>query len=182
MKIDELLESINPFVGPLEEVDLEADYPNLANPLHLVILLLRCDAETLSGGILGFIENPTGQHLSETIKMLALIGAHHTSARFKCVLHSMEKHNITWEAIAGDCKASEEYTISSFEDRHGNDISNRIGDVLDEVGSSFWGFQMFDSDFCGEDVHQCLVTYLEDKSSLLEEEILKRANRPNQAW
>ena len=181
MNIDNLIESINPFAEPLIKVDHEDDYPNLKNPLHVVILLLICDAETLSGGLLGFIENPSGQHLSKTIEMLHLIGAHKTADKFNLLLRSMEKHNITWKNIMGENVTSNEYTISSFDERHSDEISNNIEQVLDEVRTTFWGFQMFDPEFFGEDVYQCLIDYLKDKSDILKKEIAKREIKPNKS-
>jgi len=174
MTTDDLVQSINPFTEPLSKVTDESDYPNLANPLHLVILLVWCDAETMSGGILGFIENETGKHLKETVEMLTMIGATITAGKFRLVLQSMERSNVTWEAIAGDCEESEEYTISSFEDRHSSDIADRIDRVLDEVGPVFRGFQMFDPHFFEEDVYQCLMSYLNDKCDVLQAEISRR--------
>ena len=63
MTADEIIQELGGkiYARPLSLVRDEPSYPDLANPLHLIILLVDCDTEVMMNGMLGFLENMTGR-------------------------------------------------------------------------------------------------------------------------
>jgi len=116
MNADDLIQELGGLIyqEPLSRIRYEKDYPNLANPLHITVLLMDCDIEIDMNGMLGFIENETGRHLHKTIDALELIGATKCSAVFRSVENCMAKHQITWERLQRDYEGVKEFQITSF--------------------------------------------------------------------
>lgn len=157
------------YQGPLSEVRHERDYPNLDNPLHLVILLIDCDTEIAMNGVLGFQENLTGQHLAKTTEALARVGAPKAAAIFAFIQAIMQKHGVTWQSLRGDFEGVEVFQISSFKELHGQGI-DRFTDEVDTLTS---GFSLVNTD-SSENVYGALCAYLEDKTQQLSAEVEKR--------
>lgn len=172
MNADDLIQdfAIKILHKPLNKVDEEPDYPDLSNPLHLYILLLDCDSQIISNGMLGFVENYTGRYLQETIDALKLIRANKSAEIFEDVKKCMLKHNVTWERLRGDLENSHMYEISSFEKDHGksfNEFAKEIGQLADD-------FCLFNVDDASDGAYPSLVNYLEDKIDSFLNEVKKR--------
>lgn len=172
MNADDLIQefAIEVLKEPLNKVTDEPDYPNLGNPLHLYILLLDCDGQTISNGMLGFIENCSGGYLQKTIDALQQIGANKSAEVFQNVKKCMIKYNVTWERLRRDFEGSEMYEISSFELDHGkelNDFSEEINQLSDD-------FYLFRVDDAPDGAYPQLVNYLEDKVDIFLNEVKKR--------
>jgi Domain of unknown function (DUF4375) len=166
--IQELCREI--YQRPLSKVRDEVDYPNLTNPLHLVILLIDCDTEIDMNGMLGFLENPTGRHLKQTIQALQLIGASKSAALFEAVQDCMTKNRITWERLSSDLEGSAEYEISSFRQRHGEAIAA----FTSEISRLTRQFSLFNRHRSREDAYAALCGYMDSRVNELRRETAKR--------
>src|SRR6267143_7091204 len=94
---------------PLSMVRDETGFPDLANPLHVVVLLVDCDTEVMMNGLLGFLENMTGRHLGTTIEALKTIGVRGVADQLGAVRDCMTRHGVTWQRLRGDFEGSREY-------------------------------------------------------------------------
>ncbi|MCB9399070.1 MAG: DUF4375 domain-containing protein [Acidobacteria bacterium] len=151
--------NIRVFEEPFLSVRDEDGYPNLKNPLHLVVLLIDCDTESSMNGILGFLENSTGQHLRKTIEALDLIGATRSADVLRGLWELMESHSITWERLRRDFENHEMHELTSFSTLHGGEVD----DFTDEVQRRFAGFNLFFSPNDLEDDYSLLKRYLEPR-------------------
>lgn len=158
---------------PLSKVRDEVDYPNLTNPLHLVILLIDCDTEIDMNGMLGFLENSTGRHLKQTIQALQLIGASKSAALLETVQACMNKNRITWERLRSDLAGRAEYQISSFRQRHGETIATFTSEISHLSGQ----FSLFNTHRSREDAYAALCNYMDSWVNELRRETDKRKDR-----
>jgi hypothetical protein len=172
MNTDGLIQTlcVEIYQPPLSKVRDEADYPNLTNPLHLVILLLDCDTEIDMNGMLGFLENLTGRHLKQTIQALQLIGASKSAALLETVQACMNENGITWERLRSDLAGSAEYEISSFRQRHGEVIAA----FTSEIGRLTGQFSLFNTHHSREDAYAALCGYMDSRANELRSETDKR--------
>lgn len=122
MDADKIIQElgIEIYQPPLSLIREEAEFPDLDNPLHLIVLLVDCDTEISMNGMLGFLENLSGQHLGKTIEALDTIGAAKSADLFRSVERCMTKHGVTWAKLRGDFEGSTEYQITSFRELHGD--------------------------------------------------------------
>ncbi len=168
MNADELIWdlAVKVYQDPLTKLRTQADYPNLSNPLHLVTLLIDLDTEISMNGILGFLENMCGEHLSRTIEALEVIGAPKCAAILKAVEECMKRHGVTWNRLRGDFVNTHEFQVSSFRELHrGLELFSR------EVCELVQGFEVFNAACCPEDAFGALSRYLERNLSRLNREI-----------
>src|SRR6266516_1196275 len=116
MTADDVIQEIGGKIydHPLSMIRGEADFPDLANPLHLIVLLIDCDTEIMMNGMLGFIENMTGRHLVPTIEALRQIGASAVARQLQAVHDCMTRYGVTWQRLRGEFEGSHEYEITSF--------------------------------------------------------------------
>jgi hypothetical protein len=107
MKTEDLLQELSVLMyrAPLSRVRGEPDYPNLANPLHLTILLLDSDTEMEMGGMTGFLEGGAGRHLPKVTEALRMIGASKWAGILRAIQESLAKHGVSREQLQGDPKA-----------------------------------------------------------------------------
>jgi len=155
---------------PLSSVRYESDFPDLANPFHLLILLIDCDTEIMMNGILGFLENMTGRHLVPTIEALQLIGAFATANQLQQIQDCMTRHGVTWQQLRGDFEGSREFEITSFRKLHGP----RLDSFASEARAIGRGFSLFYSS-SAESAYELLCSYLQSRLIELQREIAKRA-------
>jgi hypothetical protein len=97
--------------------------------LQDIILIIDFDTELNMNGIIGFLENSTGQYLDETIDSLKRIGAvqdYLTLHNIKLILMSS---GIDPRILRANLNNQSEYTISSSQMIHGLDFD----EVLDEA-------------------------------------------------
>ncbi|RPI74662.1 MAG: DUF4375 domain-containing protein [Desulfobacteraceae bacterium] len=171
MTADEIIQdlSIKIYSGPLSVVRHEPDYPDLENPLHLIVLLIDCDTEVQMQGMIGFLENNTGAHLGATIHALRLFGALKVSESLEKVQQCMRRHDVTWERLRGDFEGMTEFQITSFHELHGETLDAFAQEVCDIAG----GFELFNHE-SGEPVYDLLCAHLDLRIIRLREEIQKR--------
>jgi hypothetical protein len=166
--IQDLAEDI--YQGPLSGIRDEPDYPDLSNPLHVVVLLIDCDTEIDMNGMLGFLENMTGQHLAKTTEALEMIGAPKCAVLFQLVHETMDRHGVTWQHLRGAFRGAKEFQITSFHALHGeafNQFANQVCELTK-------GFSLLNTLYSPEDVYGALCAYLEDKVERLSDEVKKR--------
>lgn len=161
------------YSGPLSAVRDEPDYPDLENPLHLIVLLIDCDTEVLMQGMIGFLENSTGAHLGATIQALRLISAHKVAESLEKVQQCMRRHDVTWERLRGDFEGMTEFQITSFHELHGETLDAFVQEVCDTAR----GFELFNHE-SGEPVYDLLCTHLDPRIGRLREVIQKREAQP----
>jgi hypothetical protein len=158
------------YEAPLSGVRSEENYPDLTNPLHLATLLIDCDTEVDMNGMLGFLENSTGRHLSRTAEALRLIGAPRSAALLESIQSCMTKHGVTWEGLRGDFAGGAEYQVTSFRELHGEALDA----FASEVGGLAGRFSLFNRHYALEDSYGALCRYLDNRMLELRGEIDKR--------
>jgi hypothetical protein len=107
-------------------------------------------------GLLGFLENSTGEHLHATIDALAAIKAHRAADDLRQVADCMTRHGVTWAGLRADFEGAEEFEISSFAKTHGD----RLGPFTAELRSVVPDFDIFQHP-SGEPVYELLCGYIE---------------------
>jgi hypothetical protein len=155
---------------PLSQIRDEPEFPNLDNPLHMIVLLLDCDTEVAMNGVLGFLENLTGRHLGKTIEALERIGAPKSAELLRAVQSCMDKHGVTWARLRGDFEVTDEYQITSFRELHGESLSSFSTEVCQIAGS----FQLFNNRSALEDAYGGLCRYTQNRFNLFQMELHKR--------
>ena len=169
MNAEDLIQdlAIKIYEKPLSQVRDEPEFPNLENPLHLVVLLLDCDTEISMNGMLSFLENLTGRHLRKTIEALEMIRAPKSAELFRAVQSCMKKHGVTWAKLRGDFKGSVEYQITSFRQLHGESLDSFSKDICQIVGK----FELFNSHSALEDTFGGLCKYAQERIGQFHKEI-----------
>ncbi|WP_379159147.1 DUF4375 domain-containing protein [Paenibacillus sp. sgz5001063] len=125
--------------------------------LREIMLLIDLDTELTMNGILGFLENSSGQYLLETIQALQHIGA----AEDAEILEQIKQQLDTTPAQR---KASPSlYEISSFQDRY-----TLNAEVLDGILHKAEGLYLNTPD---RNIFDNLVGYLSANRHLLDEEL-----------
>jgi hypothetical protein len=142
----------------------------LGNLLHLAVLLIDCDTEIDMNGMLGFIENSTGQHLDRTAEALTLIGAPKSASLFQSVRSCMDQHGVTWQRLRNDFAGTAEYEISSFRELHGENLNGFAKELDALVGH----FSLFNTLYSPEDSYAALCSYLDGRAQELQSEIERR--------
>lgn len=172
MNADEVIQSIGVEIyrAPLSKTREEVDYPNLANPLHLAILLIDFDTEIEMNGILGFLENPTGSYLKQTIEALNLIGALKSAALLESIQSCTIKYGISWEGLRNDFEGSTEYQVTSFRETHGESSDEWSDEVLRLSGN----FCLFNSHYALENSYESFCQYLDGQLENFQTEINDR--------
>jgi hypothetical protein len=172
MNADSLIQelAVQIYDEPLSVIRSETDYPNLSNPLHLVVLLIDCNTEIEMNGVLGFLENMTGQHLPETTEALRVIGSPKCASLFSSIQVCMRRHGVSWEQLRGDFDGATEFQITSFREMHGD----RLSPFVKEVGELTRHFSLFNAHDSPEDAYSALCRYLDGRLDELRQEIDKR--------
>ena len=137
----------------------------------LKVLLIDCDTEINMNGMLGFLENSSGQHLGKTVEALELIGSHKSAEVLRSVQECMGSHHVTWERLREDFEGHEAFEVTSFSELHGN----ALRDFADEIGNRFSEFDLFNTLYSLEDAYSLLVKHLELISWKLNDEVSKRS-------
>jgi hypothetical protein len=153
---------------PLSQVRDLPNYPDLASPLHLVVLLLDADTEIAMQGVLGFLENSTGRHLSATRQALGLIGAVRSADLFAAIESCMRRHRVTWESLRRDFSGTQEFEVTSFSACHPN-----LEGFADEVGEMTAGLELFNKHGSTEETYSLLCAYVEPRLAQLDAELAK---------
>jgi hypothetical protein len=157
-------------------VRFESEFPDLKNPLHLIVFLADCDMEIMMNGMLGFLENSTGRHLHSTIEALRKIGAPIVAGQLQTIHDCMKRHGIAWERLRGDFGSGSENQITSFRELHGAELDAFAA----EVGMLARGFSLFHPQ-SGESPYDALCAHLDGRVAELRNEIDRREAPPDAA-
>jgi hypothetical protein len=170
MTADEAIQGIEGkmYDPPLVGIRYQQGYPNLENPLHIVFLLIDCNIEIQMNGLLGFLENGTGEHLNATIDTLSIIGAYRVAEDLQQIYDCMSRHGVTWAKLRGDFEDSKEFEITTFSRTHGDSL-RPFTEELREIAPNFDVF----SHPSGEPVYDLLCSYIEPRIDRLTEIIAK---------
>lgn len=117
---------------PLSEIRNLSVWPSLSNPVHLAVLLIDFDSEVTINGLLGFLENPTGAFLNETIDAFQMLEANETTHVLRRIQDVMNKHAVSHERLRGTANQANEYQITSFSELHNSsldDFAEEVGDI-----------------------------------------------------
>ena len=155
---------------PFRRIREEADFPNLENPLHLVVLLCDCDIEIDMNGMLGFLENNTGCYLEQTIVALNMIGATKSAQLFSSIRDCMKRHGVAWNRLRGDFEGSTEFEITSFQKQHGESLNA----FAEEVCQLAKNFALFNRHHSLEDTFKMLCEYIQERIEFFQEEIKRK--------
>jgi hypothetical protein len=171
MTADDILQelAVKIYKPPLSQVRDEASFPDLANPFHVLVLLIDCDTEILMNGVLGFVENPTGRHLVSTIEALQQIGARSEEEKLQSIRDCMMRHGVTWERLRGDFAGSQEYELGSFRKLHGSQLDA----FASEVSTLGRGFSLLRKG-SEKSAYDSLCSYLQNRLAQLQREIVNR--------
>jgi hypothetical protein len=161
-RIQQLAASI--YKPPLSEVRDRPHYPDLENPLHVIILLVDADTEITMQGMLGFLENATGRHLGATREALRRIGAHRSAELLAMVEACMARCSITWERLRANSEGVKEFKVTSFSASH---PGLEFADELQELAA---GFELFSTSGALEDVYALLCEYVGPNLAQLDQE------------
>jgi len=166
MTADEAIQDIGGrmYDPPLVGIRYQQDYPDLENPLHVIFLLCDCDIEIQMNGLLGFLENSTGEHLQATINALSGIGANHAAEDLRRISDCMSRHGITWAGLRADLEDSKEFEITTFAKTHGD----RLRPFTEELRSIAPVFVIF-AHSSGDPVYDLLCAYIEPRMEHLAE-------------
>jgi len=106
---------------------------------RVLTLVLDFDTEVSMSGILGFLENSTGQWLSETIEAFDLISANDTAGILRRVHQAMNRHGITPATLRSEVNSGTLYDVVSFGELHGAKSQDMSREVMQIAGDLYVG-------------------------------------------
>jgi hypothetical protein len=136
---------------------LREDLRSIPKVLRIPILIIDLDNELHMNGILGFLENPTGRYLTDTIDALDIIAAHDTATTLRAVHRIMMEHGVTFERLRNDFAKCREFEITSFSELHGEELSQMADLIVQEAK------KLYIYDPAAESVFELLSAYLEGR-------------------
>ena len=162
MKTEDLLQELSVLMyrDPLSRVRTEADYPNLANRLHVAILLLDCDTEIGMSGMAGYVSGKSGRHLAKATEALRLIGATEWAGILQKIQESLARHQVSWEHLQGDPKWSAQV--------------DAVDQFKQELATLAPEYSLFNTDPDSEDAYGALCQYVEQRMSEFGQELYRR--------
>ncbi len=134
---------------------------SLPEELRILILLFDFDSEVHINGILGFLENPTGFYLLDTIQALDLISAHYTADILHSIDEIMQQYGVTFTNLRGDFENSQLYEITTFSQLHGDQSIEMSAQIEKEAQ------KLYIYDRTAENPFELLTTYLETRKNRL---------------
>ena len=121
-------------------------------------------------GILGFLENSTGQFLSLTVEALQQIGAKQVARCLEGIQKIMETHGVTNEKLQDDQSNSTEFQITSFSELHGEELEQMCCEIEKEASV------LTDDSATDEPFPQLLYRYVEQNRVAILHEVNRIAN------
>lgn len=132
--------------------------------LRVLTLVIDFDTEVSMNGILGFLENSTGQWFGETIEAFDLIGATKTAAILRRVHEAMNQHGMTPATLRSGVNGATLYDVVSFDELHGaksKDMSLEVMQIADGL------YLYVENSGSQEDPWQLLFEYVEPRRQQL---------------
>jgi hypothetical protein len=134
MTVQDLLDefAVKIYSSPLADLRTSGAIRDLANPIHVAMLLIDFETEVSMNGINDFIGNSSGQYLSETIDALAQIGRHTDAGFLRQISLVAADAGMTHGAIQAERSDVPEYTVTSWTEMHGDkwDVACRLNREL----------------------------------------------------
>jgi hypothetical protein len=138
--LDEL--SVRIYEPPLASFRDDGRITDASNPLAVVMLLLDYETECSMNGIIGYLENASGQHLSETINAVCGLGCTEHAKILEKIQTTAATGGMTYNEIRKDATELEVFAVTSFADLHGDkwdDVCDTIEALHDAVDwDAFW--------------------------------------------
>ena len=154
MPVDEILDNLAlSCEPPLSK--LRDDLRSIPRTLRIPILIIDFDTEVHINGILGFLENPTGLYLTDTIDALETIAAYDTAETLRAIQRIMTEHGVTVQQLRGDFANVTEFEITSFSELHGEELS-QMADLIVQESRKLYVY-----DRAAERVFDLLSAYLD---------------------
>lgn len=144
------------YAPPLIDIRYQQDYPDLQNPLHVIFLVTDCNIEIQINGLLGFLENSTGEHLQATIDAFSMIGAKQAAEDLQRISDCMSRHGVTWAGLRAAFAGSTEFEITTFAKKHGD----KLRPFTEELRGIAPDFDLFPYP-SGDPVYNLLCAYIE---------------------
>lgn len=129
---------------------------------RVVTLVLDFDTEVSMSGILGFLENSSGQWLSETIESFELINANETADILRRVHQAMHRHGISPAMLRSEVNAGKLYDVVSFRELHGEKSKDMSREVMQIAGGLY-----IDNPGAKEEPWRLLYEYVEPRRQQL---------------
>jgi hypothetical protein len=138
MTSDELLSelSIRIYEPPLSDLRSAELLKNASDPFATIMLLIDFRTELEMNGIFNFFGNSTGAYAPETAVALRTVGAHKCADVLEQMIQTASAVGMTYEAIQEDRARLEEYTVTSWNEMHGDkwkETENKINDLDEDL-------------------------------------------------
>jgi hypothetical protein len=108
-------------------------FAELGEALRIVILIIDFDSELAMNGMLGFLENPAGLWLHDTIKAMETIGAIDTATVLRRIERIMLAHGVTPTDLRADFQGHKAFEITTFAQVHGEHRKSMADEILREA-------------------------------------------------
>jgi hypothetical protein len=126
--------SIRIYESPISEIRDSDFFPDVANPVHVLILLVDFVTEMEINGINDFIGNSPGRFAHKTVAALRAVGQPALADTLMEIIRIASEAGMTHESIQDDLRGLPEFSIISFSDIHGDkwdDACESIQDLAD---------------------------------------------------
>jgi Domain of unknown function (DUF4375) len=133
MSVDTILDSLAIQIYEPPLVSLRQSLRSIPEVLRIPILVIDFDTEVQMQGILGFLENSTGLYLIDTIDAFETIAAQDTAEILRSIRRIMGDHGVTVERLRTNIADMPEFAISSFRQRHGEEVSQMADPMVQEA-------------------------------------------------
>ena len=138
--LDEL--SVRIYEPPLASFRDDGRITDASNPLAVVMLLLDYETECSMNGVIGYLENASGQHLSETINTVCGLGCTEHAKILEKIQTTAATGGMTYDELQKADAVLAPFTVTSFADLHGDrwdDVCDAIEALHDAVEwDAFW--------------------------------------------
>lgn len=121
--VSEILSDLRIRVYEEPLLSLRSTLGELPEVIQVILLITDFETEIIMQGILGFLENSTGEYLPDTIEAFRRIGDQKTVAILMNIVSIMNNHAVTWNDLRQDFQSIELYRITSFSELHGHELN-----------------------------------------------------------
>lgn len=141
-------------------------FDNLPIVIRDIILIIDFDTEMNMNGILGFLENPTGLFLDDTIAALERINANEDCTILKRIKGILLKNQLDSQKLRDNVNSLNQYEITNFIKTHGYKYESMANEIATE-GKQFYLYKkdryIFDNLIKYVDVNKtALIKYLQE--------------------
>jgi len=112
--------SVQVYEPPLSHAREAKGFPDLTDPVTILMLAVDFETEVSMSGITDFIGNSTGRYAPQTVQALEVIGCREQAAQLREILRIASSAGMTHEAIQRDLEGHEAYEVVTFSQVHGS--------------------------------------------------------------